>query len=436
MPREDGARFRAFEREGTIWVFDALTLELRAAPEGEGGLEASIGELSLEPIPPPVRIHTRTRVSNLKLDLSDRCPSACAYCFRPRGGMPRPATGLIRRLVLAMVEGFGRDARSHTLTFNLSSEPLADLDQLEELIEARDAAAAASGKPIEIYLCTSATVQGEAALDALSRATGGRLAISVDGPREAHDRHRRDASGAGTYDRVLELAGRGRERGMRLEAQAVLTADYPYPHLVAEHLLDLGFSSVTMKPVRAGFSRAFSAEDLPALEASYDAYFSELERELAGGRRGRLAALKNDFALRPLWKLLFRLKAEGRCFWGSTHIVADATGSYYPCDAVAGRPEFRCGSVDEGVDWERFHADVSWRVRKGCPECWARTLCGGTCYVSALALAGDHLAHDPAECALSRYFAEKCLGLAISMLEAGEDPYALRGVLLGREAAD
>jgi uncharacterized protein len=350
--------------------------------------------------------------------------------------MPRPAPGLIRRLVAAMVEGFGRDARSYTIAFNLSSEPLADLDQLEELIGAREEAAAASGKPIEIYLCTSATVQGEAALDALSRTTGGRLAISADGPREAHDRHRRDSSGAGTYDRVLALARWGEDRGMRLEAQAVLTADYPYPHLVAEHLLDLGFSSVSMKPVRAGFSRAFAAEDLPVLEASYDAYFSELERELVVGGRRRLAALRNDFALRPLWKLLFRLKAEGRCFWGSTHIVADATGSYYPCDSVAGMPEFRCGSVEAGVDWERFHADVSWRVRNGCPVCWARTLCGGTCYVSGLALTGDHLAVDPVECALSRYFSEKCLGLAISMLEAGEDPYALRAVLLGRDGGD
>jgi uncharacterized protein len=349
--------------------------------------------------------------------------------------MPRPRPGLIRDLLEAMIYSFGRDAKSYTVTFNLASEPLADLDQLAELSSLRDEYLVETGKPIEIYVCTSATILAPEALEALAHATNGRLVISVDGPEEAHDRFRKDTAGCGTYGRTQELTAWGKERGMRLEAQAVLTRACPEPDSISRHLLDLGFNSVTMKPVRAGFDHEFREADLPVLFSSYDRLFSQIENSLIADDTSLLAALKNDFALRPLWKLVFGIKAEGRCFWGSTHILADAAGDYYPCDSVIGRPEFRCGSLEEGVDWARFHADVSWRSRPGCGECWARSLCGGTCYVNGLALTGDHLAVDPIECAMSRYFAEKCLGLMIAMTETGQDPpYGLKDVLLGRTA--
>jgi uncharacterized protein len=220
------------------------------------------------------------------------------------------------------------------------------------------------------------------------------------------------------------------ERGMPLEAQAVLTRRYPYPDLVAEHLLELGFSSISMKPVRVGFSEAFIEEDLPVLFASYDRYFDRLEASLIRGKHSLLETLKHDFALRPLWKLALRQGVEGRCFWGSTHIVMDNLGDFYPCDCLIGNRVFRCGSVGEGIDWERFHADISWRIRQPCAECWARKLCGGTCYVNGLAINGDHLKIDPVECGMSRYFAEKCIGLMAAMSEAGQDPYTLRNLLL------
>jgi uncharacterized protein len=331
-----------------------------------------------------------------------------------------------------MVHGFGRDAKSYTVTFNLMSEPLADLDQLAELKNARDKYVADSGKPIEIYVCTSATIQTPEALEALADVSRGRLVISVDGPEEAHDRFRRDAAGLGTYERAGALAAWGIERGMRLEAQAVLTRAYPYPDRVARHLFDLGFDTVAMKPVRAGFEFAFREEDLPALFESYNRYFIGLELSLASGDPALFASLKSDFALRPMWKLLFGIRAESRCLWGSTHVVADSLGDYYPCDSVVGRGDFRCGSLGEGLDWERFHADASWRARQPCPGCWARGLCGGTCYINNLARGEPYLAIDPIECAMSRYFAKQCIGLMIAMTEAGQDPYALREILLGR----
>jgi uncharacterized protein len=448
----DTARFKAISRGETLWLFDERSLDIyvidgESAPFVEAAIEGGTlpamteeeGEAmsgfledlgSAKDLPAPF-YRSDTRIGNLKLALSNRCPSACAYCFRPEDSGIRPRPGLVRDAMRAMVGGFGRDSDVYCISFNLTSEPLVDLDQLRELETAVEELRSGTSKEFPIYFCTSGTAQSPAALAAISCTLAGhRLPVSIDGPKEVHDRYRKDVAGRGTYEKVMALIAWARDRGMGLEAQAVLTRSFPYPDLVLEHLLEHGFESISMKPVRAGFKAAFLPEDMPVLLDSYGRYFAKLESSLLDGDETLLAVMKHDFALRPLWKLVLKTKAEGRCIWGTTHIIMDALGDFYPCDSVIGNEAFRCGSVDRGIDFSRFHADVSWRSRKGCASCWARTLCGGTCYVNGLSIAGDHLAIDPIECALTKFFSERCIGLMAALMEAGRDPYSISETLL------
>lgn len=449
---KDASRFKAIRRNDALWLFDERDLGFHAidggiadfilaAVEGEPlpplsnddreALSLLMDELETADELPAPQYRSNTRIGNLKLALSNRCPSACAYCFRPGESASRPREGIIRDALRVMVEDFGSDSDVLCVSFNLTSEPLADLEQLGELERVTAELRKETGKKFTIYFCTSGLVQSEEAKEAIYRTLEGyRLPVSIDGPRDVHDRYRRDAFGRGTYDRVMALVAWAKDRNLSLEAQAVLTRSYPYPHLVLEHLLDLDFDSVSMKPVRAGFESAIREDDLPVLEESYDHYFEALESALLRDDTALLDILKHDYALRPLWKLALKVKAESRCIWGTSHIVMDACGDFYPCDSVIGDAALRCGSLDGGIDFAKFHADVSWRAREGCQACWARTLCGGTCYVNGLALAGNHLAIDPVECALTKYFAERCIGLMISLIESGRNPSSIGEILL------
>lgn len=443
-------RYHGIRRGEVFWLFDERSLELYSFCEDEARrLEAGLRQgflndgdesdplsqffLEQEEVQdqPAPSFQSRTRISNIKLALSNRCPSNCDYCFKPKGDYPQPRPGLIHDVLNQALKDFGRESSVFCVSFNLTSEPLVDLAQLSETMEVLEKLRAETGKEFPLYICTSGIVQSPEALEALEKAVADhRLPISIDGSREVHDRHRKDLSGQGTYGRVMKTVEWAKSKNIGLEAQAVLTRDFPHPDLVLEELLDFGFQGISMKPVRAGFSGAFTEADLPTLFESYNRYFQRLESELVKGERRLFKILKQDFALRPLWKMVLRMKTESRCMWGTTHLIVDAMGDYYPCDSVVGDQRFRCGSLEEGIDFESFHQDLSWHQREQCRDCWARSLCGGTCYVNGLALAGDLMAVDPIECALSQYFAEQCIGLMAAMLEVGENPYGLAEVLL------
>ena len=118
------------------------------------------------PLQPPI-YHTRRRVSNLKLALSNRCPSDCAYCFRDRTRTAPAPLGVGPAALDAMVSGHGADSSLIVVSYNLSSEPLADLPALRELHEHRLSIERETGKMINIYVCTSGTVRSREALELL-----------------------------------------------------------------------------------------------------------------------------------------------------------------------------------------------------------------------------------------------------------------------------
>lgn len=439
-------RFAVVRGDHCAWLYDdadgsltpladgAETIE--NAIDGHGNFSAALsilettGRLEAETVGPP-DLRTKNRIANLKLALSNRCPAACSYCFRSQEESAPAPIGIASKALNAIADDFGASCDLIVVAYNLTSEPLADLPALEELLAARIDVEARTGKTVNVYLCTSGTVRVEKALAlAESALRGYRLALSVDGPQEVHDRHRRDAAGRGTFAGVMEVLRWAEGRKIPVEAQAVLTRDFPHPDVVVDYLLDLGFSSVTAKPVRPGASSAFSLADLPPLLASWDRLFARLDRELAAGDGAFLDAVKHDYWLKPLWKIALGVRSGRRCFWGTTHIVVDAKGDFYPCDVVIGNPEARCGSLDEGMDWTRFHRELSVDLRSPCGTCWARHLCGGTCYAVGLLQTGDPRSVESVECAMSRHLVSKCLELAARYVERGNSLRSLGRRLL------
>jgi uncharacterized protein len=317
---------------------------------------------------------------------------------------------------------------------DLTSEPLLDLELLNDVYEYAKIKKNEIKKEIYFYFCTNGTILSDEALVWIKKIfnKNKKVPVSIDGPREVHDRMRKYADGKGTYDDIIKFIDKIKKEKMPLEANAVLTSFFPNPAQILEHLLDLGFTSISLKPVRAGYKGEFTEKNIDKLIKGYEDYFQLLEKQFLKGNFDLLYILKHDYALRPLWKLILKFRTNIRCIWGSTHIVLDAEGNFYPCDSVIGNKEYSVGNVIDGINWERFHSDFSCQKRKPCQSCWASGICGGTCYVSGINIDDNPLSVDPVECRLNIFLVERNIKMLSKLQMAGISEENLAPILLSK----
>jgi len=292
---------------------------------------------------------------NLVVFLSDRCDLSCDYCFLSLNrGKPvvLPETD-----AASAVDAHLARAGARARVTILGGEPLLH-PELALSIARR--ACAGGAKVTVVSNGTHATPELAAALLGL----GAELAVSVDGPAEAHDKHRRLAGGGPSHAKVMAAVSR-LDAGT-LRANMVISED------TVGHFLSsvewLRARGLTKLSFHADVARPWTEMGLSALEAA-----------LAGF--GRYARALGPSALKP-WHLdSFRAPADGP--GDDSDLVLGADGRYYASDAFLSRPygeglEGAFGDVRSGPELAgigAFNARVDESIRaalKGPIYTWPR----------------------------------------------------------------
>jgi uncharacterized protein len=145
---------------------------------------------------------------------------------------------------------------------------------------------------------------------ALIRRHGIRVGVSVDGPAELHDAHRRTRDGKGTHARVLRGMACLREHGIEFHAIAVVS---PATFAQPDAFFDF-FEAQGIQDVGCNFDEAegpHAASSLAGHEAAHAAFVGRLlERSSLPGSRVRIRELA--IALRLIAQPLPRLRWRGR----------------------------------------------------------------------------------------------------------------------------
>lgn len=166
------------------------------------------------------------------------------------------------------------------------------------------------------------------------------ITVSLDGPKEVHDAHRRTAEGGGTFDAVqknveslLQLHKKGKVG--RIVAQITATErSYPLVYSVA-YLDSRGLHAFIIE-------HAYHFSDSPQL-------FSNEYMTLV---RAVLHSLLSDSPLYEsgtiscLYRILVR-KEPGGCGAGSHLLAVAPDGAIYPCATLEGIPNFLMGNVHD-----------------------------------------------------------------------------------------
>jgi uncharacterized protein len=357
------------------------SLEQAAATGSVGGLLAEAG---LDGIPLIDDVPLRAPpIHALSLAVAQKCNLGCTYCYAQQGDFGSPAKDMslatALRAVDLLIAQTGPGGKAN-LAF-LGGEPMSNRRVVRETTRLAAELAQRSGVALTFSITTNGTLLTEADGDFFEE-YGFAVTVSMDGPRETHDRLRPYKGGRGSFERVMGnlrplLA---RQRRMQVSARVTVTPQ----NLELRQTLDLfvaeGFHSIGFSPMLSapGGRGEMQADDLELMLGQMIDCGREFERQLLSGRRYPFANMAN--LLREIHRGTHR---PYPCGAGAGYLAVSADGDLSACHRFVGDGEGALGSLDDGIDANRreyWLAERHVHRQEPCNACWARYLCGGGCH--------------------------------------------------------
>ena len=404
---------------------------------------------------PPKRENIQERLDQqreqLTLNVTEDCNFRCSYCVfgdkyrHHRAHSAKAMSWDVARPAIDEFLSHSVSSEDRVITF-YGGEPLLNLPLIRQCVAYARRNCGDLG--VRFGVTTNGyLLKGEAAR--FLAGEGFSIVVSLDGPAEIHDRHRRTKGGAPTWDQVvsnvrdlLATYPDYRTNGhIRFNAVATRSTDlcevqgfFCSCELFADSM-GLEISEQSQSP---GEVNAVLPDDLLAVSGS--ALYQEFIQGLKSG------LLKDEHGCRSRWVqtstfqkpfVLFHKRGYlsphlpekmvflNTCVPGARKTFVNANGDYFACERVVESQEGIIGNVGEGVDVARVVALLDRWNRAGgdqCRYCW----CLPTCQVGCFATVGeDGTVTQEAKrraCAVCRHRTHQLLMEYCSILE--ENPKA------------
>ena len=325
--------------------------------------------------------------NSVMLSVASGCNLACRYCYCGTCREKLPDKGLMdEATALAAVDALFRDAdpkQDVRITF-FGGEPLLNKRVIRSVVNRANTLARERGTKAGFSITTNATLIDDETAQLIASENFG-LMVSLDGPREIHDRQCPTRDGGGSFS----LAEAGIRTLMRHCDRVTVRCTMAHPAPDAMELIrffkDFGVSRVVLGTVRnPAFPSEcdFTAEDDDAFRRCMEEKIipwmlaeREAGREPIYDPFGEIADFQGEKE-HPEKVPPFRC---GACH-GAMAVGPD--GTLYPCHRFMGMDAWSIGRLEDGPDREKCKA--FWRkyrecMKGECSKCWAYRVCGGPC---------------------------------------------------------
>lgn len=376
---------------------DSLAPDVRRALAGGDWI---FEEDRLAPISPD-RKYAPGRVT---LFLTSGCNLRCGYCYAEAGD--RPAMAMDETLWRAALDYVLPNARDRGiplyLGFHGGGEPTTAWDALTGAVAYARELTADHEPGLRLALTTNG-VLSESKIDFIAENIPG-IVVSMDGPRDIHDRHRPKVSGEGSFDDVMASIRRLRDRGVRLSIRATITAFSVrrMTEMVDFFVDEVDCRSLFFEPVFGCRGRCSSSDcDSPSMAEFADEFIRAFRHGV-----DRKAAIRYSAA-----KLLGRKLSFCGVPRDSFSVTPDGlvTSCFEVCDAshplasefVYGRFDRKAGRFE--IDERRLHELRAMVVpnKPHCDNCFCRWQCAGDCPVRVCGSQVDFTSESP-RCAMNQ----------------------------------
>lgn len=216
--------------------------------------------------------------------------------------------------------------------------------------------------------------------------------VSIDGPKEVHDRYRVFRNGKGTFDRLMSNLEMMKEMypdyfNSKVRFNVVLAPPIEFERInefiTRTDIKPAAFKFSYVNDHFTSFYNKFPPEQLAAIKKSKIENLESFNRKLASGEVPNELE-KNMFIQRYLHihrrsmeALPSEIPSNGQCILGERSIFINVDGSFNFCSKID--DSFNLGNPDTGFDYkriEKIYFDMEKLLSERCYGCWAIRFCG------------------------------------------------------------
>lgn len=324
--------------------------------------------------------------NKLELSLSEGCNLACKYCYCSTC-RDIPSKGLmtenIARQAITWLFAMSGKSEQVSITF-FGGEPLLNKPVLRFAIEYSQKLAKLHGKKVFYSMTTNGTLLDDEVIGYIKRYNFG-LMVSLDGPKELHDKQCPTQNGDGSYDAAV--AGIKKLMARRRSVTVRCTMIHPLPRMLdlIKFYEDFGFTRIVMGKA----TNPINPSGVDCDQSDIDEHFRQESEDLIPWMLEKLnkGETPKYFPYGPFIKN----NEEGRistkvspfkCGACRGTMTVGADGTLYPCHRFVGMQAWQLGNIATSPDYEK--CKDFWRkyrniTKDKCSSCWMWTQCKGSC---------------------------------------------------------
>lgn len=333
-----------------------------------------------------------TEIKALCLHIAHTCNLTCDYCFASQGNFcgerALMSFDVGKRAIDFLVEHSG--TRKNLEVDFFGGEPLMNFGVVKQIVAYARSIEKEHNKNFRFTLTTNGMLIDDDVIDFANRECHN-VVLSLDGRREVHDRLRKTAGGAGSYDIIVPKFQKLVEKrgGKGYYIRGTFTHNNPDFTNDLFHMLDLGFTELSMEPVVCAPNDpyALTDEDIEIVCRQYEILAEEMIKREKQGKGFTFYHYMIDLTGGPCI-----YKRISGCGSGTEYFAVTPWGELFPCHQFVGDEAYSMGDIWKGVinaeKQEQFKLCNAY-AREECRDCWAKLYCSGGCAANAYHAAGS-----------------------------------------------
>lgn len=339
-----------------------------------------------------------TKVHILILQLTQNCNLRCEYClysgnYNTRYHQNKKMSLKTAKSAIDFLKTHSTEKEKVYIAF-YGGEPLLEFELIKESVAYAESIL--SDKEIEYSMTTNGTLLREEIMDFIVKYQF-RITVSIDGPKEVHDRNRHFAeSDMGSFDTIMENLHIFCDKypefyESNVRFNTVLSTEYSFSCSDSYFKEDELFKDSIFS--LSGISKSFSKNktlisEEYVLEEQYELF--KLFLSLFGRiRKENVSILLREYMHHLIYfsqKIISGERIElpntwhrsGPCIPGIVRLFVNADGDFYPCEKVSELAEIcKIGNLENGFERKKIETllNVEKLTCEECRNCWAYTEC-------------------------------------------------------------